>query len=138
MIATAIVNDDDMRKRVDLHRSERGHGWGVIEEPFDIRTALQANCAPENIVVVDCLTLWLSNLLYHGFDWLYEINQLLDCLAGLEGTILFITNELGAGTIPEHAVTRSFRDSHGLMNQMIAKACSHATLVCAGLPLPLK
>lgn len=138
MIVTALAEGLEMQDRIALHRAERSADWLVIEEPQDLCGALCRLAAPDRVVVVDCLTLWLSNLFFAQKDWAAEGAALASLIAGLGGKIILVSNEIGFGLVPEHPLGRAFRDAHGRMNQIIAKACDEATLVVAGLPLVLK
>ena len=137
-LATAEAWDDEMRKRIALHRQERDHTWLTVEEPLDVAGALIANDAPEQSIVVDCLTLWLSNLMHAGSSIDEEVERLTGALDGRESTIVFVSNEVGLGIVPENALARAFRDAQGRLNQQIAAAVSNVDFVAAGLPLNLK
>ena len=136
-VATAEILDSEMRQRVDLHRVRRGPSWRTIEEPLAI-TELLTNFEPALPVLVDCLTIWLSNLLYHQRDARSEIDRLIQCAAKSTRTVVFVTNEVGCGIVPDNQLARAFRDQAGLMNQQMAAIADAVYLVTAGLPLQLK
>jgi adenosylcobinamide kinase/adenosylcobinamide-phosphate guanylyltransferase len=135
-IATAEAFDDEMRSRIDRHQSDRGDGWRTIEAPLDLVTALSA--CEEEIIVVDCITVWLGNLMHHGRDCSTEVASLCAVLAGKKQRVLIVSNEVGLGIVPENAMTRQFRDHQGFANQKIAAIADEVIFVAAGLPLILK
>ncbi|WP_413110265.1 bifunctional adenosylcobinamide kinase/adenosylcobinamide-phosphate guanylyltransferase [Thaumasiovibrio sp. DFM-14] len=139
-IATSEVRDDEMAQRVMLHQAQRPHDWAVIEEPFELAKALTAHSRENNCILVDCLTLWLSNSLFRQTerDWTEIKQELLDVLASLPGQVLLVSNEVGCGVVPMGKETRQFVDEAGWLHQAIAKQASKVTLVTAGLPLRLK
>jgi adenosylcobinamide kinase / adenosylcobinamide-phosphate guanylyltransferase len=137
-IATATAGDAEMAERIARHRAARPVGWRVIEEPVALATALRAACAAEHFVIVDCLTLWLSNLLEAEARLDSERAALFEALPALPGRILLVTNEVGLGIVPENALARRFRDLAGSLNQAVAARCDRVTLVAAGLPIVLK
>ena len=145
-VATAQALDDEMRHRIDRHRAQRPHSWQTIEAPSALAAALRAQ--PPAILVVDCLTLWLSNALLLDFDeaqptaaarcWDEERTALLDWLADYRGTALFVSNEVGSGIVPASALGRRFQDEQGRLNQDMAARCDSVTLVVAGIAMPIK
>jgi adenosylcobinamide kinase/adenosylcobinamide-phosphate guanylyltransferase len=143
MIVTAPSLDGSMARRIAAHRAERGDDWTVFEEETGIARLLRQIARPDRVVVIDCLTLWLSNLFFREQDFTRETRLLHEALQGAkgegaEGEIVAISNELGLSVAPETRLGNDFRDAQGLVNQQIAAACAHATLVVAGLPLKLK
>jgi adenosylcobinamide kinase / adenosylcobinamide-phosphate guanylyltransferase len=140
MVVTSRANDLDseMQDRISAHRAERGLGWAVIEEPSELVNVLLSLVRAERIVVVDCLTLWLSNLLYDQKDISAESARLVASVKALSGPAIFVTNEIGLGLVPDTVVGRVFRDAQGRLNQAMAKVCDRVTFVAAGLPLNLK
>ena len=137
-LATAAPGDEEMAARIARHRAERGRGWTTVEEPLEVAGALGAEARPGRVIVVDCLTLWLSNLVLMGRDPGPAVAALADAIRALSGPAILISNEVGMGIVPEHRLGREFRDWQGRANQEIARACGAAILVVAGLPLRLK
>jgi adenosylcobinamide kinase/adenosylcobinamide-phosphate guanylyltransferase len=138
LIATAQAFDDEMRERIAHHQSTRGASWQIREVPLDLAAAIRAAAGPGRIVLVDCLTLWLSNIMLDGRDEHREIHELADTLKAVEGPVLLVSNEVGQGIVPETALGRSFRDAQGRLNQRIAEVCDAVVLVAAGCPILLK
>lgn len=138
-IATSQPLDGEMNARVALHRQRRPDHWGLIEEPVELARVLRENAAPGRCLLVDCLTLWLSNLLAAGDHRLStETEALLDVLPALPGRVLLVSNEVGQGIVPTNPLARRFRDEAGRLHQAVAGRCDRVTLVVAGLPLTLK
>jgi len=137
-LATAEVFDDEMAERIRLHREQRGEGWRTIEAPLMLAEALQRETDNGDAVLVDCLTLWLSNLMGAERDIAAETAQLVGCLPQLGGPVVFVANEVGLGIVPDNALARQFRDHAGRLNQAIAAAADQVFFVAAGLPLRLK
>jgi adenosylcobinamide kinase/adenosylcobinamide-phosphate guanylyltransferase len=138
LIVTATAQDDEMRARIDRHRAERGAAWRTVEEPTALAAALLRHARPERVVLVDCLTLWLSNLLLSGGDGAGATDDLTAVIAALRGPAIFVSNEVGSGIVPENALARAFRDAQGRLNQAIAAACDVLIVVTAGVPQVLK
>jgi adenosylcobinamide kinase/adenosylcobinamide-phosphate guanylyltransferase len=135
-VATAEAGDDEMAARIDAHRARRGASWRTIEAPRDLTGAL-AGCGTMP-VLVDCLTLWLSNLLLAQADIDREIDRLEKTLAAAAAPIALVANEVGSGIVPEHPLGRRFRDLQGILNQRMAARADRVVLMVAGLPLVLK
>jgi adenosylcobinamide kinase/adenosylcobinamide-phosphate guanylyltransferase len=135
-VATGEARDDEMAARIAHHRARRPARWRTVEEPLRLADALRREAADDACLLVDCLTLWLTNVLLTGRD--EEIDKLLAVLPGLPGHILLVSNEVGWGIVPENALARRFRDEQGRLNQRIAALADVVTLVAAGLPLQLK
>jgi adenosylcobinamide kinase / adenosylcobinamide-phosphate guanylyltransferase len=135
-VATAEPGDAEMAERIAVHRARRGAAWRTIEAPRDLVGSLRtASAAP---ALVDCLTLWLSNLMLAGADIEAEMERL-DCvLAVAAAPIVMVANEVGYGIVPDHPLGRRFRDMQGVLNQRIAARADRVALVVAGLPLALK
>jgi adenosylcobinamide kinase / adenosylcobinamide-phosphate guanylyltransferase len=134
-LATAEALDDEMADRIARHQAERGAGWRLVEAPLDLAPAVARH--REGSLVVDCLTLWLSNLMHAGRDPAAETEALLDALRDCRRAIL-VSNEVGLSIAPENALARAFRDEQGRLNQRVAAAADHVEFVAAGLPLLLK
>ncbi|MHA7884221.1 bifunctional adenosylcobinamide kinase/adenosylcobinamide-phosphate guanylyltransferase [Nitratireductor rhodophyticola] len=138
-IATAQAFDDEMRERIAMHRARRkGAGaWQTHDAPLDLPGVLEKLPARET-VLVDCLTLWLSNLMLNDHDPKPAAEKLVAALAAREGTTVLVSNEVGFGIVPENALARRFRDEAGFLNQKIAAVADSVTLVVAGLPMKVK
>jgi len=136
-IATAQAFDDEMRDRIVRHRDDRGPGWSTIETPIDLVDAI-GRAAPDAAVLVDCLTLWVSNLLLADIDIDRETARLVAAIAARTGPIALVSNEVGLGIVPDNALARRFRDVAGRLNQVVAGRCDEVVFVAAGLPLVLK
>lgn len=138
-IATAEARDGEMGERIAHHKARRPDHWHCIEEPLQLVATLQQQAAVDRCLLVDCLTLWLSNLLGAG-DELFECERqaLFDVLAQLPGRIIFVSNEVGLGIVPMGELTRRFCDESGRLHQAVASACDRVTFVTAGLPMILK
>ena len=151
-LATAEARDGEMRRRIDHHRARRPTDWGCVEETQDLAARLQSLATPDTCILVDCLTLWLSNLLFAGRAAAQaEAGEAIDCplfsdqtraligtLPTLPGQVILVSNEVGWGIVPMHPVSRLFADEQGRLNQRVAAVCDRVTLVAAGLPLTLK
>jgi adenosylcobinamide kinase/adenosylcobinamide-phosphate guanylyltransferase len=146
-VSTAEALDDEMRARIARHRAERPATWHTIEAPRQLAAALSRIAQPA-IVIVDCITLWLSNALLRDFDesephadlpvWDRERESLLALLEGYNGVIILVSNEVGSGIVPMAALSRRFQDEQGRLNQQLARLCDRVTLVVAGIEMPLK
>ncbi|CAM3837930.1 Bifunctional adenosylcobalamin biosynthesis protein CobP [compost metagenome] len=139
-IATSEPLDGEMNARVQLHRERRPPEWALIEEPLELARVLRANASAERCLLVDCLTLWLTNLLMldNPERLAAERTALLDCLAQLPGEIIVVSNETGLGVVPMGELTRRYVDEAGWLHQAIAERCQRVVLTVAGLPLTLK
>ncbi|MES9844992.1 MAG: bifunctional adenosylcobinamide kinase/adenosylcobinamide-phosphate guanylyltransferase [Candidatus Sedimenticola sp. PURPLELP] len=139
-LATATAEDNEMVERIRIHRERRCDSWQLVEEPLHLAEALKANADEERLLLVDCLTLWLTNLLLHSDPGLYEQERraLLDCLAQLPGRQIFVSNEVGMGIVPMGELNRRFQDEAGWLNQAMAASCEQVILTVAGLPHYLK
>jgi len=137
-IATAEAGDGEMARRIAHHRGRRGSEWTTLEEPLDLAGALARENRPGRALLVDCLTLWLSNHFFAEHDPEAEIARLTNVLADLAGPVVLVSNEVGMGIVPDTRLSRDFRDAQGRLNQTIAAACERVILVAAGLPLVMK
>ncbi len=137
-VATAELRDDEMAERVRHHRARRGRHWLTVEEPYDLAAALAAHSRPGRPLLVDCLTLWLSNLLLANLPVEAEILRFTESLPGLPGPVVLVANEVGLGIVPDNPLARAFRDHAGRLNQAVAACSQHVVFVAAGLPLSLK
>ncbi|RXH20264.1 bifunctional adenosylcobinamide kinase/adenosylcobinamide-phosphate guanylyltransferase [Bradyrhizobium guangzhouense] len=136
-VATAEALDAEMKTRIARHRARRGTDWIEREVPLDLVPALIASDGG-GARLVDCLTLWLSNLMHAERDWEHEVRELAAVLPRLKSPVVFVTNEVGLGIVPDNALARSFRDAAGIMNQTVAAAADEVEFVVAGLPMKLK
>ena len=151
-VATAQALDGEMSQRIAHHRARRPAHWGLVEAPLELAAALRQHAAPDVCLIVDCLTLWLSNLLFAGDAATQaeagllvacprlsgDLQALIDTLPQLPGHIVIVSNEVGWGLIPMAAVSRLFTDEQGRLNQRVAAVSERVTLVAAGLPVLLK
>jgi adenosylcobinamide kinase/adenosylcobinamide-phosphate guanylyltransferase len=137
-LATACAGDAEMAARLARHRAERGAGWSTREAPLDLLDALAAEARPGRVVLVDCVTIWLANCLFAGRDAESEAVALAAATPRLAGPVVFVSNEVGSGIVPETPLGRSFRDIQGRANQTLAAACDVVALVTAGLPTLIK
>jgi adenosylcobinamide kinase / adenosylcobinamide-phosphate guanylyltransferase len=146
-VATCPVTDDEMRRRIEEHQSaRRGRGWHTVEEQLDLASVLSRH-AEHNVLLVDCVTLWVNNLMYHAeregrqvdeADVAELCDRMLDAAQSCQGTVIFVTNEVGMGVVPENALARRFRDLVGRANQIIAARADTVTFMCSGIPFRLK
>ena len=151
-VATAQALDGEMTRRIAHHQARRPPSWGLVESPLELARNLRQHAAPGTCLLVDCLTLWLSNLLFAGeaarqaeagqpIDcplFADEVGDLVETLPTLPGKTILVSNEVGWGLVPMAAVSRLFADEQGRLNQKVAAVCECVTLVAAGLPLTLK
>ena len=152
VIVTGEPRDAEMAERIARHRRERPAHWRTVEAPFALADALRAHAAPGRFVLVDCLTLWLSNMLFAGAAaqqaeagqpvdcplFSGEVAALVETLPQLPGRVIMVSNEVGWGIVPMARVSRLFADEQGRLNQRVAAVCDAVTLVAAGLPVKLK
>lgn len=136
-IATAEVRDGEMAARVTEHQARRGDEWQSHAAPYELLEMLQATDG-QGPRLVDCLTLWLSNLMLAGRDWRTEAHALIAALPDLRDPVVMVTNEVGGGIVPDNKLARDFRDAAGLVNQWVAAAADEVILAVAGLPLKVK
>lgn len=136
-LATAQAGDDEMARRIQQHRADRSADWQTIEEPVDLAGALTRVDAADSVVLIDCLTLWLSNCLTAD-NWPAQRDAFIAALPRLEANIVMVSNEVGSGIVPLGELSRVFVDESGRLHQEMAVLCETATLLVAGLPLTLK
>ncbi len=137
-VATAEAGDAEMSARIARHRADRGASWRTIEAPLELPSTLKEHDSVGRILLIDCLTLWLSNLLLAGRDVPSARRALIDTLAHREATVILVTNEVGMGIVPDNELARRFRDEAGWLHQEVAAIADEVLLVAAGLALPLK
>ncbi len=137
-IATAQAFDGEMQERIDRHRSERDGSRRTREAPLELPEAIRAHAGPGKVVLVDCLTLWLSNLLLAERDADREAERLVRAVEGAAGPLVLVSNEVGHGIVPATPLGRVFRDGQGRLNQRVAEACDAVVFVAAGCPVLLK
>ena len=138
-LATATALDAEMEKRIAEHRARRPDDWRLIEEPLTLAKTLVETCTPGNCLLVDCLTLWLNNVLAESEEYAAQaVADLMPVLPELPGEIIFVSSEIGLGIMPANALARRYADMLGELNQSIAERCDRVTLAVAGLPNVLK
>lgn len=136
-IATATAGDDEMAARIAAHQSRRGAEWITHAEPLDLPGALKSTDG-QGPRLVDCLTLWLSNVMFAGRDWRTEAALLIDALHLQSGPVILVTNEVGSGIVPDNRLARDFRDAAGHLNQQVAAMADEVYLAVCGLPMKVK
>ena len=136
-IATTEPFDDEMQSRIDRHRARRDAGWRTVDAPLELPDMLVQTDgdAPR---LVDCLTMWLNNLIYHNRDVGDEMNRLIKVISEQQADLVMVTNEIGSGLVPQTAEARKFRDLAGELNQMVAQAASQVYLSVSGIPVKIK
>ena len=137
-LATAEARDAEMARRIQQHRQSRGTRWCTREIPIELVTALAESAGAERAVLVDCLTLWLANLMEGGRDVERETAALIAALDGLAGPVVLVANEVGLGIVPDNALSRAFRDHAGQLNQSVAERAQSVVFMTAGLPVAVK
>ncbi|MFQ5625311.1 MAG: bifunctional adenosylcobinamide kinase/adenosylcobinamide-phosphate guanylyltransferase [Methyloligellaceae bacterium] len=137
-IATAQAHDEEMAERIKTHRLRRGEDWTTLGALLDLPGALRDAAAQDSFILVDCLTLWLTNVILAEQDCDAAVSDLLNALADASGTIVLVSNEVGSGIVPGNELARSFRDAAGKANQRVARAVDEVVLMTAGLPMVLK
>lgn len=145
-VATAEAFDAEMEQRIAQHRTERGAGWATVEAPLELAATIErlsgdtqaAGRADEAAIVIDCLTLWLSNLMHAGRDVAAETDRLIGALGACPVPVVMVSNEVGYGIVPDNRLGRAFRDAQGRLNQSIAATAGAVELVVAGLSMRLK
>jgi adenosylcobinamide kinase/adenosylcobinamide-phosphate guanylyltransferase len=137
-IATAEAGDGEMAARIEEHKRRRTDRWETLEEPLEIADALKANGRGGRAILIDCLTLWLANLMGAGRDIGLETARLIGALDDLEGPVVLIANEVGLGIVPDNSLAREFRDRAGELNQAVAARAERVVFMAAGLAMTLK
>jgi len=137
-LATAEARDAEMARRIERHRQRRGTRWCTREAPLELVPALAETTGAERTVLVDCLTLWLANLMEAGDDVEREAAALIAALDGLAGPVVLVANEVGLGIVPDNALSRAFRDHAGQLNQSVAERAQSVVFMTAGLPVAVK
>jgi adenosylcobinamide kinase/adenosylcobinamide-phosphate guanylyltransferase len=140
-IATCVPQDDEMKQRVAKHQKDRSQNWVTVEEPLHLPEAILGNSPKADIMLVDCLTLWVSNLLMETDDEKKlegPIAQLIDAIEKAACPIVLVSNEVGTGIVPENRLARQFRDIAGWLNQAVARCASKVVWMVAGIPVTVK
>ncbi|MEQ1789180.1 MAG: bifunctional adenosylcobinamide kinase/adenosylcobinamide-phosphate guanylyltransferase [Rickettsiales bacterium] len=137
-VATAEVLDDEMEKRIEIHRARRGNDWKVVEIPIDIPIQITNHSYANSVILVDCLTLWLSNLLHKKIDVNAQIDSLLEALKITQSEVILVSSEVGMGITPENILARQFIDYTGILHQRVAEVADNVVLVVAGIPVKIK
>lgn len=137
-IATAEAYDDEMRDRIARHRADRDARWHTIDAPLNLATAIRSYGASDRVLLIDCLTLWTSNLLLAEGDAVDATPDILTAIAEAPGPIILVSNEVGLGIVPDNALARRFRDMAGVVNQRVAAAVDEVQFLVSGLPMRVK
>ena len=137
-IATGRAFDDEMRARISKHREDRGEGWQTHEEPLALAARIRDVARADRAVLVDCLTLWVTNLMLEERDIAAECSGLVETLRQAPGRIVLVSNEVGLGIVPENRMARAFRDHAGRLHQQVAALVPEVYFIAAGLPLKMK
>jgi adenosylcobinamide kinase/adenosylcobinamide-phosphate guanylyltransferase len=137
-VATGQAYDDEMSARIATHQARRDARWRTVEAPLDLSVAIATHGNEGHPVLIDCLTLWLSNVMLAGQEWTTELQRLVAALSHVRGPVVIVSNEVGFGIVPDNALAREFRDAQGRVNMQIAAIADRAVLIAAGLPLILK
>jgi adenosylcobinamide kinase/adenosylcobinamide-phosphate guanylyltransferase len=140
LIVTATAGDEEMAARIAAHRARRPPQWQVVEETVELGDAIRRSTAPGTVVIVDCLTLWLSNLLAHADPNLLEHQRdaLNSAVSAASGALVLVSNEVGSGIVPTNELARRFRDQAGILHQDLAQRCDQVVWMVAGLPVMIK
>ena len=140
-VATCVPHDEEMQRRVDRHRQERDDTWTTLEIPLDLAGAIRTHGPSAEVMLVDCLTLWLSNLLMETADVgriRKQIDELADAIQTAPHAVILVSNEVGTGIVPENRLARQYRDLAGWANQAVAAACDRVVWTVAGIPVTIK
>lgn len=137
-VATAQAYDNEMKDRIAIHQRRRGERWSTMDAPLDLNMALKSDACCSRAVLVDCLTLWITNLMMAGKNVSREIDELCVTIPTLTARVVFVSNEVGQGIVPDNEMAREFRDHAGQAHQQLAAVCNRVVFVTAGLPQILK
>lgn len=137
-MATGQALDNEMHDRIAFHRERRGHQWQTVEEPLDLSDALLRHAAPDTFILVDCLTLWITNLMMQERDIPAEADRFIAALPHIGGPVVFVSNEVGLGIVPDNRMSRDFRDQAGFVHQKVAAIADEVYFMAAGLSLKMK
>ncbi|NWH03683.1 bifunctional adenosylcobinamide kinase/adenosylcobinamide-phosphate guanylyltransferase [Desulfobacter latus] len=140
-LATSVPTDREMKERVKHHQEDRGPDWATIEEPIRIHETIDRACVQAKVILVDCLTLWVSNLLLQETNEagiMAAVDRLMDALNRSTCPVILVSNEVGYGIVPENSLARQFRDMAGLVNQRVARAVDEVVVSMAGIPVRIK
>lgn len=137
-LATAEILDAEMEERVQLHREQRAARFHTIEEPIELGEAIRAAAETHDAILVDCLTLWITNLIMADRNVADAVDDLIETLASTQASVILVSNEVGLGIVPDNAMARMFRDLAGAAHQRLAEICDEAYFIVAGLPITLK
>jgi adenosylcobinamide kinase/adenosylcobinamide-phosphate guanylyltransferase len=140
-VATCVPMDEEMRHRVRRHQAERGEHWRTAETPLSIRSCIERESAQADVILVDCLTLWISNLMGEGNtqgEIIKKAEALGRTLETLQCPVVLVSNEVGAGIVPENPMAREYRDTAGWVNQVVGRACTRVVWTVAGIPVTIK
>ncbi|TAN45182.1 MAG: bifunctional adenosylcobinamide kinase/adenosylcobinamide-phosphate guanylyltransferase [Nitrospirae bacterium] len=137
-IATAQAFDDEMKARIEKHKKERSAEWDCFEEPLELARLLSGLQGKYEVLLIDCLTLWLSNIMLAEKSIEDEIDSLIVSLNGIDSSLFLVSNEVGLGIVPDNPLGRRFRDLAGTLNQRVAAAADDVYLVAAGIPVKIK
>jgi len=139
-IATAEACDEEMRQRIDNHKKQRTKDWDTFEEPIKVADVIEEIKAQYSLVIIDCLTLWLSNIMQSDADVMEEMEKLIHtlCAASPVSRVYIVSNEVGMGIVPDNELARRFRDMAGLLNQRVTEFADEVYLMVSGIPLKVK
>ncbi|MGI9372325.1 MAG: bifunctional adenosylcobinamide kinase/adenosylcobinamide-phosphate guanylyltransferase [Hyphomicrobiales bacterium] len=137
-IATAQAWDDEMKARIATHIARRGADWTTVEAPVALPEAITENAGADGFILVDCLTLWLTNVILGDHDVDQAVSQLKQAVEAAPGRLVLVSNEVGLGIVPDNPLGRRFRDEAGRLNQRMAEICDQVVFIAAGMPLKLK
>ena len=137
-MATAQALDDEMRERIKRHKEERGNGWDTLEEPVNVPLVLSQLDSKYDAVLLDCLTLWLTNLMCAGRDIEADASALLEVLSNVSADVIVVTNEVGLGIVPDNQMAREFRDHAGALNQSVASLADRVLMTVSGIVVQIK